>query len=59
MEQGTNLAVVCNQCREFASQISGKKVKQSNPKAVVDVEIDTELVHPKVNVEFSKGFGVW
>ncbi len=59
MEQGTNLAVVCNQCREFASQISGKKVKQSNPKAVVDVEIDNELVHPKVNVEFSKGFGVW
>ncbi|KAK8802613.1 hypothetical protein WA171_006289, partial [Blastocystis sp. BT1] len=41
--------------REFASQISGKKVKQSNPKAVVDVEIDNELVHPKVNVEFING----
>lgn len=39
--------------REFASQINGKKVKSSNPKAVVAVTIDNELLHPRVDIEYS------
>ena len=39
--------------REFASQISGKKVKSSNPKAVVAVTIDNQLLHPRVDIEYS------
>ena len=39
--------------REFATQISGKKVKASNPKAAVNVTINTELLHPSVEVEYS------
>lgn len=54
MEQGINLDFVYKLYREFASQISGKKVKQSNPKAVVEVAINNALVYPKVDVEFSK-----
>ena len=39
--------------REFATQISGKKVKASNPKAVVNVTINNELLNPSVEVEYS------
>ena len=39
--------------REFASQINGKKVKASNPKAVVAVTINNELLHPRVDIEYS------
>ena len=38
--------------REFASQITGKRVRNSNPKAVVDVKIDNELLKPRVEVEY-------
>ena len=54
MEQGINLDFVYKLYREFASQISGKKVKQSNPKDAVEVAINNALVYPKVDVEFSK-----
>ncbi|KAK8818522.1 hypothetical protein WA577_003825, partial [Blastocystis sp. JDR] len=42
--------------REFASQISGKRVKNSNPKASVNIVINNELTNPKVEVEYANGF---
>lgn len=52
---GTRFGVIGNVHfnREFASQINGKKVKSSNPKAVVAVTIDNELLHPRVDIECS------
>lgn len=52
---GTRFGVIrIDNCpREFASQINGKKVKSSNPKAVVAVTIDNELLHPRVDIEYS------
>ena len=40
---------------EFAAQISGKKVRKSNPKAEVHVIINNELLYPKVAVEYFNG----
>ena len=44
--------------REFATQISGKKVKASNPKATVTVTINNELLHPSVEVEYSNSIDI-